>query len=248
MNNRPDLLSEASLVRAFKLYLGRADLPEVVLTAPTTSITIEPSVAGIRPFIAAAVLRGVSFDEQTYKAFIAAQEKLHDTFCRARKYASIGTHDLDTLVGPFRYLGCDPKEFSFVPLNQETKVDGLGMVALLENHKLKEYLPLIRDSPVFPLLLDSKDVVCSVPPIINGDHSKIGIHTRNVLIEVTALNRPKAFICLNNLIWAFSEYCERPFHVEPVEIINGSERFLTPNVTPREFTVSHRNAEKLIGA
>jgi phenylalanyl-tRNA synthetase beta subunit len=38
-----------------------------------------------------------------------------------------------------------------------------------------------------------------------------------------------------------------PFQVEPVEIINGEERFLTPNVSPREFTVSHKNAENLIG-
>ena len=124
MNNRPDLLSEASLVRAFKLYLGQSEVPEVVLTAPTTSITIDPSVKQIRPFIAAAILRNVTFDEKTYKAFIAAQEKLHDTFCRARKYASIGTHDLDTITGPFRYVAKNPKDFSFVPLNQEIKVDG----------------------------------------------------------------------------------------------------------------------------
>ena len=32
------------------------------------------------------------------------------------------------------------------------------------------------------------------------------------------------------------------------QIINGEERFLTPNVSPREFTIAHRNAEKLIGA
>jgi hypothetical protein len=44
MNNRPDLLSEASLVRAFKLYLGKIKAPVVTLSAPTTSMTIDPSV------------------------------------------------------------------------------------------------------------------------------------------------------------------------------------------------------------
>ena len=44
MNNRPDLLSEASLVRAFKIYLGLIETPQVTLSAPTTSITIDPSV------------------------------------------------------------------------------------------------------------------------------------------------------------------------------------------------------------
>lgn len=44
MNNRPDLLTEATLVRAFKIYLGLSEVPYVVLTKPTTQITIDPSV------------------------------------------------------------------------------------------------------------------------------------------------------------------------------------------------------------
>jgi len=129
---------------------------------------------------------------------------LHATFCRARKYASIGTHDFDKIKGPFKYVAKDPKEFKFIPLNQEVEVDGLGMMDLYENHKLKEYLHLIRDSPKYPLILDSDNDVCSVPPIINSDKSKISIDTRNVFIEVTALSRPKAMICLTTLVWAFS--------------------------------------------
>jgi phenylalanyl-tRNA synthetase beta chain len=101
---------------------------------------------------------------------------------------------------------------------------------------------LIRDSPVYPLLLDKNGLVCSVPPIINSDHSKISIHTKNIFIDVTALNRPKAAICINNLIWAFSEYCGNKFEVEAVEIIDGEEKFLTPNIDHRYFTVNHKNA------
>ncbi len=81
------------------------------------------------------------------------------------------------------------------------------MMDLLQNDNLKEYLPLIKDSPVYPLILDSQDRVCSVPPIINSDFSKISTDTKNVFIEVTALSRPKAMICLITLVWAFSEYC-----------------------------------------
>lgn len=44
MNNRPDLLTEATLVRAFKIYLGLSEVPSVVLTKSTTQITIDPSV------------------------------------------------------------------------------------------------------------------------------------------------------------------------------------------------------------
>lgn len=119
---------------------------------------------------------------------------------------------------------------------------------LLENHKLKEYLHLIRDSPVYPLVLDAKDRVLSVPPIINSDHSKISINTKNVFIEVTALSRPKAMICLNTIIWSFSEYCENAFEVEPVEIIYDDERYITPQIEKKEFIMQHSKAEILVGA
>ena len=44
MNNRPDLLTEATLVRTFKIYLEKIETPELKLTAPTLSLTIDPSV------------------------------------------------------------------------------------------------------------------------------------------------------------------------------------------------------------
>ena len=119
----------------------------------------------------------------------------------------MGTHDYDKVKGPFKYVAKDPKDFKFVPLYKEEEVDGLGMLKTFENHKLKEYLHLIKDSPVFPLIMDSQDRVCSVPPIINSEFSKIEITTKNVFIEITALTKPKAMICLNTLVWAFSEYC-----------------------------------------
>ena len=76
-------------------------------------------------------MRNITFDEKTYKAFISAQEKLHATFCRDRKYASIGTHDFDAVEGPFIYIAKDPKDFEFVPLNQEKSVNGHGMMESL---------------------------------------------------------------------------------------------------------------------
>ncbi|KAL1395391.1 hypothetical protein pipiens_011290, partial [Culex pipiens pipiens] len=38
---------------------------------------------------------------------------------------------------------------------------------------LMAYFPIIRDSPVYPVVYDANGVVLSLPPIINGDHSKI---------------------------------------------------------------------------
>ena len=44
MNNRPDLLTEASLTLIIKIYLQKIQTPELKLTKPTTKIVVDPSV------------------------------------------------------------------------------------------------------------------------------------------------------------------------------------------------------------
>ncbi len=34
--------------------------------------------------------------------------------------------------------------------------------------KLRRFVPIIRDSVVYPVILDSRRTVCSLPPIINA--------------------------------------------------------------------------------
>ena len=58
--------------------------------------------------------------------------------------------------------------------------------------KLREYLPIIRSSSHYPVIYDQNDVVLSLPPIINGDHSKISLNTKNVFIECTATDLTRA--------------------------------------------------------
>lgn len=100
------------------------------------------------------------------------------SICRKRTLVAIGTHDYDTIVGPFSYEALAPQNIKFVPLNQSKTVNGIEMMSLYEDTHLKSYLPIIRDSPVYPVIYDAKRVVCSVPPIINGDHSKITMNTK----------------------------------------------------------------------
>lgn len=57
---------------------------------------------------------------------------------------------------------------------------------------LKEYLPIIKDSPVYPVIYDKNNVVCSMPPIINSDHTKIKLSTKNILIDITATDHTRA--------------------------------------------------------
>ena len=84
---------------------------------------------------------------------------------------------------------------------------------------LKSYLPIIRDSPVYPVIYDTNNVVLSLPPIINGEHSKITLNTKNIFFEVTATDLTKASIVLDTLVTMFSQYCDKPFTVEPVQTV-----------------------------
>ncbi len=64
-------------------------------------------------------MRGIQFDKNVYSSFIDLQDKLHQNLCRKRSLVAIGTHDLDTIQGPFVYEALDPNAIKFQPLNQE---------------------------------------------------------------------------------------------------------------------------------
>jgi phenylalanyl-tRNA synthetase beta chain len=64
---------------------------------------------------------------------------------------------------------------------------------------------------VYPIIYDSEDRVLSMPPIINSEHSKITLNTRNIFIDVTATDVTKLAIVVNIVATMFSEYCEHPY-------------------------------------
>ena len=89
----------------------------------------------IRPYLSAAVLRGIKFDQTRYDSFIALQDKLHLNLCRQRSLVSMGTHDLDTVKGPFTYEALKPEEIKFAPLNQEKVMNAKELMEFYEVSK-----------------------------------------------------------------------------------------------------------------
>jgi len=57
--------------------------------------------------------------------------------------------------------------------------------------------------------------VLSFPPIINSEHSKISVNTRNIFIDLTATDQTKLNIVTKIMATMFSEYCEEPFTCVP---------------------------------
>ena len=67
-----------------------------------------------------------------YESFIDLQDKLHQNLCRMRRFVAIGTHDLDTLEPPFRYMCRDPHQIKFAPLNQDTEHTAAELMTIFE--------------------------------------------------------------------------------------------------------------------
>jgi len=86
----------------------------------------------IRPYAAAAILRGVKFTERRYQSFISLQDKLHSNLARNRTLVAIGTHDLGKVKGPFTYAAPPPEEINFIPLNQNKKMNGRELMEFYE--------------------------------------------------------------------------------------------------------------------
>lgn len=219
--NRYDLLSIEGLARALKVFHSQLDQPryKLITSENKERIVVLPEVANIRPFVVAAILRDISLDSDSYTSFIDLQDKLHQNICRKRTLVAIGTHDYDTIEGPFTYGAEKPSELRFMPLNQTQEYTAAELMKLYsgESH-LKAYLPIIADKERYPVIRDKNGVVCSMPPIINGEHSKIRVDTKNIFIECTGTDLQKAVIVLDTIVALFSQYCKQPFTIEPVEV------------------------------
>ncbi|GFO42266.1 phenylalanine--tRNA ligase beta subunit [Plakobranchus ocellatus] len=252
--NRYDLLCMEGLARGLRIFLEKERAPRYKPVPPASGqpqrLTIHPATAQVRPHCVAAVLRNITFVEGRYKNFIDLQDKLHENLCRRRTLVSMGTHDLDTIEGPFSYEALPPAQIKFKPLGQTKEYTAPELMTLYsqESH-LRPYLHIIQDKPVYPVIFDKNRVVLSMPPIINSEHSKITLATRNVFIETTATDLTKASIVLDVIVSMFAIYCAEPFTVEMVEVVQPDGTVLTyPDLPYRKETVSASRICQQIGA
>ncbi|CAK9297324.1 unnamed protein product [Gordionus sp. m RMFG-2023] len=253
--NRYDLLCLEGLVYSLLVYIQKISIPRIFARDPGINkeerIYITKNTKLIRPYIVCAILRNFQFtNRECYLSFIDYQDRLHQTIARKRTLVSIGTHDYDMVKGPFTYDAKSPEKIEFVPLNQTKSYKASELMELYnkESH-LRPYLNIIKDSPLYPVVLDYNGVVLSLPPIINSDHSKITLDTKNIFIECTATDLHKAKIVVESLSGIFSKYCAKPYEVEIVQVIDSdsNSRFKFPEFVYRKETLSVKETNKIIG-
>ena len=252
--NRYDLLCLEGLALALRIFLEKQKMPEIkplnILPEEERKLIVYDSVKDVRPIGLCAILRDINFTDEMLKSFMDLQDKLHNNICRGRKLVSMGTHDLDTVKGPFSYRALKPEHIHFVPLNREEEVNGDGLMSLLKDDpKLGKYLYLLEGKEKYPVMMDSNGVIMSLPPIINSQHTKMTLNTHNVLLDITGTDQTKCEIVLNTLIAMFSCYCKNPFTVEEINVINyeTNEGKIYPDLTPRKFKVDVNYLKTITG-
>ncbi|XP_043788591.1 leucine-rich repeat-containing protein 47-like [Apis laboriosa] len=178
----------------------------------TPIIKVTKYVKNIRPYIAACIVRNMSFTEDSFKKFIQLQTKLHDGICEKRNAATIATHDLKLITtGDLTYTAKPPNELEIKPLMRNKVYTGSELFKQLQTEAdnlrkekkrnvysgIHKYLYLLEGKPYFPCLLDASEQVISFPPITNSDITKMSINTQAILIEVTSASSYQ--ICRNVL-------------------------------------------------
>jgi phenylalanyl-tRNA synthetase beta chain len=242
-HNRPDLLSPEGVARALKGFLGvETGLPNYNISPSGIMIEVDQSTEQIRPFIAAGVVTNVRLTDEIVASLMQAQEKLHTSLCRNRRKGSIGVYDLAAVMPPVHYTTTLPESVRFVPLDFNRELTPAQIIG--EHPKGIEYGPLIQDLPRYPLLIDSRGVVLSMPPIVNSENTRVTEKTKDFFIDVTG---QEELVVNQALTIMMTGLAERGFELRSVLVKYPGRKIRTPNLAPKKRRLSARNTNEVIG-
>ena len=241
--NRVDFCSYCGVARAFKgLMDWETGKPKFEIKPGNIILTVDPSVAKVRPYVVSSVVRDLKIDHDFIREIMEIQEALHWMIGRDRKKASIGVHNLDVVEPPFSYITSAPNENKFVPLD---KTEEMTPQEVLEKHeKGIAYKNEVEWAKRYPLIVDKKGQVLSFPPIINGELTRVVEDTQNLFIDVTGTELNAIQRSLNVLVTALSDMGGK---VENVRIEYANQVLVTPDLTPQKMKLKVDYSNKRLG-
>ena len=241
--NRPDNLSVEGVARSFKGFIGQEiGFPEYSMEESGEYVTVDSDVAAIRPYIGFAKIDNVDFTGDKLKYVMDFQENLHWVIGRDRKKVAIGIHNADVVEGPFKYIATPKDANAFVALEKDAEMTP-GEI-LTDHDKGKAYAHLIENFDKYPLILDKDDNVLSMPPIINGELTKLKEDTHNIIVDVTGTDERAVNQALNIICSSFAEVGGQ---IKSMEVKYTDKTITTPDLTPQEMNVHVDTANELIG-
>ncbi len=245
--NRPDLLSYQGYKRSFLAFLGKkTGLKEYKINKPEKDyqVTIDSSVKSIRPYTACAIVKDLKLDNEKIKEIIDIQEKLHSTIGRKRKKLAIGIYPLEKINLPITFKALEPDKIKFIPLESDKEMSGLQ---ILQRHPVgREYAHLLAGKHLFPIFVDSKNQILSMPPIINSlNTGRIVESTKDVFIECSGFDYPVLKKCLNIIVSSLADMGGKIYQMEIFGLPKDEK--ISPDFSNDKMKLSIENANKLLG-
>ena len=240
--NRPDLLSVEGIGRALASFLEvKTGLREYNAKFSGISLFVDKSVKKVRPCIAGALVKNVEINDEFVRSIIQLQEKLHETFGRKRRKLAIGIHDFAQLSPPFYYKAVGPKSIKFTPLDM---TEELTPAEILQKHpKGREYGSILKGAEKYPIIFDSKNNVLSMPPIINGELTRVTEKTNELFLDLTGTDEYTVMDALKIIATAL---VDREGEIFSIKVID-EKVFISPDLKAREMVVDAEDVNKLLG-
>jgi len=238
--NRPDYSTDYGIASSLQGLLGiKTGMPKLKIKKGKDAIIVNPSVRKVRPFVTAIEAKNGKLDDETISQIIVMQEDLHNGIGRRRKKTSIGIHDLDKISFPLTYTTTG-RNHKFIPLESSHE---MTINEILEKNETGiKYGHLIKNSEKVPIILDSNGNTISFPPIINSEQTKISKNTKNILVEVTAIEKNAAEDTLAVIANILQDAGFELFSMK----INGANNS-TPLLTPRSLIIDAELVNKILG-
>lgn len=241
---KTDMVSCVGIARAIKYYRGIAkDLPKYDVAKAKHKVIVDKSALKSRPRTVCAILRDVNMTQELLDEMIEIQEKIHASFGRNRKKASIGIYPCDEFEFPVTFSAEKPEDIIFRPLEADTEMNALE---ILSGHdKGKEFAHLLKDLDFYPVFRDKNGKVLSMPPIINSHETgRVDLHHKDLFIEISGHN----LTYLDNLLKVMiSTFIEMGAKAESVTVEYSDRDNYELNLKSYEDIISLEYINKLIG-
>ncbi|MEF8877612.1 MAG: phenylalanine--tRNA ligase subunit beta [Haloarculaceae archaeon] len=257
--DRLDRLSVEGVARSLRYQYG----DDRGVYVPNTNsaewvVEVDESVPEERPYVTAAVVRGLDMSEAKLESLIQLQEKLHATMGRKRAKGAIGVHDLAMLKGraarsddgsdvgkgrakTITYRGIEPDGDRFVPLDAD--VDMTPAEVLTDHPIGATYGPLVEDYERYPAIYDEIGLF-SFPPVINGKRTEVDEGSRDLLVEMTGTDQWTIDRMLNIVCYALDA---RGGRIEEVRVEYPDRETVRPDLSTDRKSVTHERIESIMG-
>jgi len=244
--NRPDLLSEEGFARALKTFLGfEKGLRKYKTEKSNYEVIVHESVKEVRPYTACLVAKNLKITEEELKNIINIQEKLHITYGRNRKKCAIGIYPMENINFPIQYKAIEPEKILFVPIGEKKIINGYDLLSKTKTGK--EYGYLLKNQKKFPVFIDSKKIIMSVPPILNSKHTgTVNTETKNLFVECSGHNFKIVSKALNIIATALSDMNAKIYEVT-IKYEKENKKIITPNFEPDKINVDINYINKYLG-